>query len=311
MKLSKYVTTLGVTITLITAQMFGLPNSKPQKAQAHCAWNHPHHCELEDFDPTKLIPGSAEVVEEAWGEAGRGLYSAAAEFMSIDNNHIPRQSLDSRQKELLRPEFGSLVERVTVQYGADMMDRWGSGKFQISQGSAGQTFCNEIYIQAPYTENDYSQLILLAHELQHSRQCENLGGMSNFGYRYFKEYKKAGQSYENNSLEREAETVAGKVEQYVASQRSQPVASQDRFRSGFYSHVGMNPPGIIYRWPSPWNGGTTDVWCDVPNHNMYVRHINNIGSAIEINDLDSVQNTANYWSKPCTDDVFEHPRVQH
>lgn len=86
---------------------------------------------------------------------------------------------------------------------------------------------------------------------------------------------------------------------------------QDRLRSGFYSRVGMNPPGIIYLWPSPWDGGKTDVWCDVPNHSMYTRHINKIGSAIEVSNLDSIKNSARYWSKPCTDDVFEHSRVQH
>ena len=118
---------------------------------------------------------------------------------------------------MLTKSFIRGSHRVKVKYGADMMDRWGSGNFQVSQGSAGQTFCNTIYIQDSYRQNDNSQLILLAHELQHSRQCENLGGMSNFGYRYFKEYKKAGQSYANNALEREAENVADRVWQYVAS----------------------------------------------------------------------------------------------
>jgi hypothetical protein len=32
----------------------------------------------------------------------------------------------------------------------------------------------------------------------------------------------------------------------------------------------------------------TDVWCDVPNHDMYVRNLNNIGSAIEANNLETV-----------------------
>ncbi|MDM3847084.1 MAG: hypothetical protein PT120_12255 [Aphanizomenon gracile PMC649.10] len=230
MTLSKFLTTLGISSVLVAAQVIGLPNQKPKVAQAHCPLNDPLHC-ASHADPTPLIPGSKKVAEEAWGEAGRGMYRAAAEFMSRDNRKIPAYSLDSRQKELLRPEFGSLVDKVTVQYGADMMDRWGSGKFQISQGSDGQTFCNRIYIQDPYKQNDYGQLILLAHELQHSRQCENLGGMSNFGYRYFKEFKKAGQSYANNSLEREAETVANRVQQYVDSQpnvtsQSQGIPSQ-------------------------------------------------------------------------------------
>lgn len=38
----------------------------------------------------------------------------------------------------------------------------------------------------------------------HSKQCEELGGAGKFGYHYFKEFKKANQSYRNNRLEREA-----------------------------------------------------------------------------------------------------------
>ena len=112
MKFSKFFTTLGITTTLVTAQMFGFPNQKPKAAQAHCPWNDPLHC-ASHADPTQVIPGSAQVAEEAWGEAGRGLYRAAAEFMSRDNVNIPYSVLDSRQKELLRPEFGSLVDRGT------------------------------------------------------------------------------------------------------------------------------------------------------------------------------------------------------
>jgi hypothetical protein len=83
-----------------------------------------------------------------------------------------------------------------------------------------------------------------------------------------------------------------------------------RLKPGFYSRVGMNPPGIVYLWPSPWDGGKTDVWCDVPNHAMYARNLNNIGSAIGVNSLETVKNSAKYWSQPCTDDVFQQSRVQ-
>ena len=83
-----------------------------------------------------------------------------------------------------------------------------------------------------------------------------------------------------------------------------------RSQPGFYSRVGMNPPGIVYLWPSPWDGGKTDVWCDVPNHEMYVRNLNHIGSAIEVNSLETVKGTAKYWSQPCTDHVFQQSGVQ-
>jgi hypothetical protein len=84
----------------------------------------------------------------------------------------------------------------------------------------------------------------------------------------------------------------------------------NHYQPGFYAYMGMNPPGIIYLWPSPWDGGKTDVWCDVPNHTMYARHISIAGGAVGVKDLNQVRNTAKYWSKPCTDDVFQQSRVQ-
>lgn len=83
-----------------------------------------------------------------------------------------------------------------------------------------------------------------------------------------------------------------------------------RFKPSFYSRVGMNPPGIIYLWPSPGDGGKTDVWCDVPNHSMYARNIDGIGRAIGVDSLEAVKGTAKYWSQPCTDDIFRQSRIQ-
>jgi hypothetical protein len=72
----------------------------------------------------------------------------------------------------------------------------------------------------------------------------------------------------------------------------------------------MDPPGIIYLWPSPWDGGKTDVWCDVPNHDMFARHYGEV-PLFEVEDLEVVKQSAAYWSEPCGDGVFEHSTVQH
>jgi len=37
-----------------------------------------------------------------------------------------------------------------------------------------------------YNPGDSGQLVLLAHELIHSRQCKQFGGAGKFGYQYFK-----------------------------------------------------------------------------------------------------------------------------
>ncbi len=149
------------------------------------------------------------LAENTWGEAGSVGYQAATKIMSGRNGR--GQGLDAVQKRYLQPHFGNLVDRVTIVYGARMMSEWcGIGKC-VNMGkvhSAAQTYCNKIYVGESYKPNNISQIRLLAHELVHARQCEQLGGTGKFGYHYFKEFKKAGQNYENNALEREARDFA-------------------------------------------------------------------------------------------------------
>ncbi|MDV2994599.1 MAG: hypothetical protein N4J56_004253 [Chroococcidiopsis sp. SAG 2025] len=89
-----------------------------------------------------------------------------------------------------------------------------------------QTYCRRIYIEDSYKPRDSRQLALLAHELVHSRQCQQLGGISQFGYHYFKEYKKAGQNYANNIMESVANNFenqfAGWLSQQLAVERIEP-----------------------------------------------------------------------------------------
>ncbi|MBD2055326.1 hypothetical protein H6F88_04680 [Oculatella sp. FACHB-28] len=157
----------------------------------------------QDLDPTPHIPGSADFAEQAWGEAGSAAYQAAANWMRANNGSS--QSLDALQKQYLRPHFGDLVDRAAVVYNANLMDELSALGYRIPMNqSAAQTYCDRIYIDDPYQQGDLGQIILLAHELTHSRQCQDYGGAGTFGFHYFREYKRAGQSYENNRLEREA-----------------------------------------------------------------------------------------------------------
>ena len=66
--------------------------------------------------------------------------------------------------------------------------------------------------------SDFQQLVTLSHEMTHSKQCEELGGEGKFGFHYFREFKRAGQNYENNKLEREA---YGFEEQFAGGLRNQ------------------------------------------------------------------------------------------
>ncbi len=145
------------------------------------------------------------LVEEAWGQAGSIAYQAAAKTMRSKNGE--GLQLDNVQKRYLRRYFIDYLDRVTVIYNAQMMDRWIFGNVAIHFGKVetiAQTYCNRIYLRAPYNSEDINQLAVLAHEMVHVRQCAQNGGLDQFGYQYFVEYKRANQKYESNLMEREA-----------------------------------------------------------------------------------------------------------
>ncbi len=147
----------------------------------------------------------ATFIEEAWGKAGSVAYLAAANTMK--NRNGIEQELDNFQKRYLRRYFIDSIDRVSITYGAQMMDRWvisGSAIRLGSVESAAQTYCDRIYIREPYKPEDLGQLIMIAHEMVHVKQCHQLGSLEKFGYQYFKEYKRANQVYEKNKLEKEA-----------------------------------------------------------------------------------------------------------
>ncbi|MDY6936419.1 MAG: DUF4157 domain-containing protein [Cyanobacteriota bacterium] len=144
-----------------------------------------------------------QVPESAWAKAGAVGYQTSAQILEAHNGLS--QPLDETQKRYLRPHFGDLVDRVSIIYNAQLMDEWVAASFRIDVGqSNAQVYGNRIYIRDPYKPDDTDQLILLAHELVHVRQYEQFGSLEQFGYRYFKEYKRAGQVYKDNPLEQEA-----------------------------------------------------------------------------------------------------------
>jgi hypothetical protein len=163
----------------------------------------------QDLDPTRVIPGSAEVAEQAWGEAGSAAYQASARIMRERNGS--GRGLDETQKRFLRQRYGGLVDQVRVAYGSRMMSEWCALGKCVNLGgvdSAAQTYCDRIYAGDSYKPNDTDQLVLLAHEMRHSQQCRERGGEGSFGFHYFREYKRAGQNYANNSMEVDAVNTA-------------------------------------------------------------------------------------------------------
>ncbi len=144
----------------------------------------------------------------AWSETGATFLPLAAQIMALRNPQ--GVALNKTQKGYLRPLFGDLVDRVTVVYQAKLLDRWSQGGKETHIGgvdSSAQTYCDRIYIRAPDRPQHTDQLVLLAHEMTHSQQCHQAGGIAKFGERYFQGYDQGGQTYQNNPLEKSARAI--------------------------------------------------------------------------------------------------------
>jgi hypothetical protein len=220
MKSNKYLSLFICTFLILLLIPIFIGAIGTSVAQAQCVTVLGRRVCGEDIDPTRIIPGSAEAAEEAWAIAGRTGYPAAARWMESNNGRS--QSLDETQKQYLRPWFDDLVDRVAVIYNANLMDEWSAAGYRIDVGDSHQTYCWRIYIDDPYQTGGinqiFDQLVDLSHELVHSRQCENLGSEVNFGYQYFREFKRAGQSYRNNVMEQEAYNLESEFKKWLENQ---------------------------------------------------------------------------------------------
>ncbi|MEP0858089.1 hypothetical protein [Trichocoleus sp. DQ-U1] len=222
MKLNKYLSLFICTFFILLLIPILIGTIGTSVAQAQCVIVFGREICGSDIDPTRIIPGSAEAAEEAWAIAGRTGYPAAARWMEKNNGR--GQSLDETQKQYLRPWFDSLVDDVAVIYNANLMDEWSAAGYRIDVGNSHQTYCWRIYIDDPYQTGElnqvFDQLVDLAHELVHSKQCQALASEVNFGYQYFKEYKRAGQNYRNNIMEQEAYKLESEFRKWLNNQRS-------------------------------------------------------------------------------------------
>jgi Domain of unknown function (DUF4157) len=179
--------------------------------------------------------------ERAWGETGSTFLPLAAQIMALRNPL--GQPLDATQKNYLRPLFGDLVDRVTVVYQAKLLDRWSQGGKETHVGtvnSSAQTYCDRIYIRGSYQSRKTDGLILLAHEMTHSQQCQQAGGISKFGKRYFQGYFQAGQNYEKNPLEKSAGAIEEKFTRQLCNKINCPPRSGRYYVN--YRGWGINLP---------------------------------------------------------------------
>jgi hypothetical protein len=160
---------------------------------------------------TKLKEIASASPELAWRETGATALPLAAQIMVMRNTQgVP---LDKAQKGYLRTLFGDLVDRVTIVYQAKLLDRWSQGGKETHFGtvnSAAQTYCDRIYLRGSHQLGNTQQLILIAHEMTHSQQCQQAGGIGKFGELYFQGYYQGGETYGDNPLEKSARKIEKK-----------------------------------------------------------------------------------------------------
>lgn len=170
-----------------------------------------------------------EVSEFTWGQVGAIAYQASAQLMAVNNENHSR--LDETQKRYLRPHFGDLVDRTLVVYNATLMEDWIAASLKIDVGeSNAQVYGRKIYIKDAYKPGNFEQIVLLAHELVHCQQYERLGKMGDFGYHYFKEYKRGGESYQKNLFEQEAFEFEAKFSKWLAAEMAKEKRNQESFK---------------------------------------------------------------------------------
>lgn len=146
--------------------------------------------------------------ETAFANAGAAAYVAAAAAIKEANDDLRKERIDARRRSLLRPDFGDIVDDVRLVFGANLAELNILGQ-QIGTNAAAQTFGDTLYFEDAYSANDSDQLELLAHELIHTQQYRKAGSsLWEFGKRYFREYYRAGLSYDENAMEEEADEFA-------------------------------------------------------------------------------------------------------
>jgi hypothetical protein len=166
----------------------------------------------EKIDRIAALQDEIDIEPKTWGQAGRLAYESAARTMATLSPE--GEPLDEGLKSLLTPYFGDLVSRIIVHWDTQLVKEWKHQNYKKNYSitlkgkeTQAQTYGYHIYIKFLKPERyDWDFLKLLIHQIVHVQQFEKLGGnLAEFGYQYFSGYKNAGQVYEKNRIEEEAE----------------------------------------------------------------------------------------------------------
>lgn len=249
------------------------------------------------------------------GEAGQSAYVGAASTMQTRNPIW--KVLDKHEKNILRPFYGDLVDRIRLHLKSNLMDRWGSDPYQIRLGSSlGQTYGHDVYIRFYRTELDrVDRIILLGHELCHSRQYEARGSsLHRFGRDYFEGFARAG-GYASNPMEKECEALENKFE--AAAQKYWKYFDENKRPWNFdvCNESDYDTLFVAIGWPDKPTGGFSLVpmrvskgWFPVPKGECK-RILSNAqsGEAIDAYATAAAQGNWATWSSPSGPAYCVHP----
>jgi hypothetical protein len=135
----------------------------------------------------------------------------AASVISRSRNPGP-VGLSPEQKVWLEPLYGEVVHDIKVHWDARLIHGWkAGGQAHVMGDTSAMTLGDHVFYAGPHRPGALDQIVILAHELQHSAQARSRGGLPGFANAYCRAYYRSGYDYWTNALEVEARQMARQI----------------------------------------------------------------------------------------------------
>ena len=198
----KFITRITYIFCLSVGLLLGNINA------AHADWWSKQRDKVTGFakDPKNTTSKELQRWQKDASNADPGTQGCRIKANNVMSQFRTTRGLTSLEKKYLAPYFGRHInlDRVSVFWGANLNGEMKILGKTIWVASGAQTFGYRVFFRERHDPGNTRQLIDLAHELSHTIQHEQLGGLTAFCKKYMNGYFNAGWSYENNSLERDA-----------------------------------------------------------------------------------------------------------
>lgn len=250
MKSRKLWTTLGVTATLTTLQIAGLPNQKINEAQAHCRVYHPHHC---------TVP---EVITDVRKTVDRYGLSIAHPYLIPVSGYLEFLFQQGNGRWQGLPDDFKACYRNYYSFNLDDV-RYATNVNTIH--GAAITVDSQIYFPSDVDLRYRNHRRWILHELEHVGQYQAVGGVSAFLLKYFVqggiEVGRNGSIniHDNIGLERNADAKADRVLDLCSTSTASSREQQVSIVISIYKEIlerGVDPSGME-TWTNALKSGWT------------------------------------------------------